>query len=124
MLGRSGAAAGTSKTLLGRRRPSKELGRGGGASSQGTFLTEGSQGSTSTAREMTAPQMRRRRLERLVEATSSKLGREVATAAQYALQMKLGKQQLQLYLNEGGNEDGHYDLRTQKESMELVSPKP
>eukprot|EP00964_Phaeocystis_antarctica_P054017 scaffold31736_cov36-Phaeocystis_antarctica.AAC.1 len=68
--------------------------------------------------------MRRRRLERLVEATSSKLGREVATAAQYALQMKLGKQQLQLYLNEGGNEDGHYDLRTQKESMELVSPKP
>ena len=43
----------------------------------------------------------------------------MATAAQYDLQMKLGKQQLQLFLNDGGNEEGHYDLRTQKESMEL-----
>ena len=124
-LGRSGGAAGTSKLLLGRRRPSNDRGPGVAASSQGTFLTAGlssgnpSQGSSSTARDMTASQMRRRRLERLVEATSSKLGHEMATKAQYALQMKLAKQQLQLHLNEGGNEDGHYDLRTQKESMEL-----
>ena len=76
-------------------------------------------GASSSASETTAPQQRRRRLERLVETCSGALVHELSTAAQYDLQTRLAKQQLQAFLQSGGNEDGHYDRRTQREATEV-----
>ena len=85
VLARSGTSAGS--RLLGRRRPSKERAAAASAGAAASAQTVGlgrpssstlSQASSITARGMTMAQMRRRRLERLVEATRAKLDHQVS----------------------------------------------